>query len=59
VFRDLGFLQDEAEHLVVRSDLMIAVQKALERRGCRLASGFGFRFRGERLVSFGIWADQG
>jgi predicted XRE-type DNA-binding protein len=37
VFRDLGFSQDEAEHLLVRSDLMIAVQKALERRGCKQA----------------------
>ncbi len=33
VFRDLGFSPEEAEHLLVRSDLMIAVQKALDRRG--------------------------
>ena len=37
VFRDLGFTQDEAEHLLIRSDLMIAVQKALERRGVKQA----------------------
>jgi predicted XRE-type DNA-binding protein len=34
VFRDLGFREGEAAHLVVRADLMIAVQKALESRGC-------------------------
>src|SRR5574341_2518791 len=27
VFRDLGFPSDEAEHLLVRSDLLIKVQK--------------------------------
>ena len=37
VFRDLGFSHDEAEHLLIRSDLMIAVQKALERRGVKQA----------------------
>lgn len=37
VFRDLGFSQDEAEHLLIRSDLMIALQKALERRGLKQA----------------------
>jgi predicted XRE-type DNA-binding protein len=29
VFRDLGFPPDEAEHLLVRSDLMIKVQKVI------------------------------
>ena len=29
VFRDLGFSPEEAEHLKVRSDLMISVQKAI------------------------------
>jgi predicted XRE-type DNA-binding protein len=33
VFRDLGFSADEAEHLRVRSDLMISVQKAIASRG--------------------------
>src|SRR5687768_10739393 len=33
VFRDLGFSADEAEHLVVRADLLIALQKALTARG--------------------------
>lgn len=37
VFRDLGFSPEEAEHLLVRSDLMIAVQKALDRRGVKQA----------------------
>ena len=37
VFRDLGFSREEAEHLLVRSDLMIAVQKALERRRVKQA----------------------
>ncbi|HSL23155.1 MAG TPA: helix-turn-helix transcriptional regulator [Vicinamibacterales bacterium] len=33
VFRDLGFPADEAEHLLVRADLLIKVQKALASRG--------------------------
>jgi predicted XRE-type DNA-binding protein len=37
VFRDLGFSTEEAEHLLIRSDLMIAVQKAIERRGLKQA----------------------
>lgn len=37
VFRDVGFSREEAEHLLIRSDLMIAVQKALERRRLRQA----------------------
>ena len=37
VFRDLGFSREEAEHLLIRSDLMIAVQRALERRGGKQA----------------------
>ena len=32
VFRDLGFGEDEAEHLRVRSTLMIAVRKLIEER---------------------------
>src|SRR5690349_16027629 len=32
VFRDLGFPSEEAEHLLVRSDLMINVQKLIESR---------------------------
>jgi predicted XRE-type DNA-binding protein len=38
VFRDLGFSPEEAEHLLIRSDLMIAVQKALERRALTQAA---------------------
>jgi predicted XRE-type DNA-binding protein len=37
VFRDLGFSQEEAEHLLIRADLMIAVQKALDRRALKQA----------------------
>ncbi len=37
VFRDLGFSREEAEHLLSRSDLMIALQKALERRAVKQA----------------------
>ena len=32
VFRDLGFPPDEAEHLKVRSDLMLNLQKAIAAR---------------------------
>jgi predicted XRE-type DNA-binding protein len=32
VFRDLGFDEDEAEHLRIRSTLMIAVRKFIEDR---------------------------
>ena len=37
VFRDLGFSHEEAEHLIVRSDLMIQLQKMLTQRGYRQA----------------------
>ena len=33
VFRDLGFSAEEAEHLLIRSELMIHLQKALASRG--------------------------
>ena len=33
VFRDLGFSADEAEHLLVRADLLIQLQKTLASRG--------------------------
>ena len=32
VFRDLGFRHEEAEHLLVRADLMIQVQKLIASR---------------------------
>jgi predicted XRE-type DNA-binding protein len=32
VFRDLGFRREEAEHLLVRADLMIHVQKLIASR---------------------------
>jgi predicted XRE-type DNA-binding protein len=37
VFRDLGFSPDEAEHLKVRSNLMLNLQKAIEARGLKQA----------------------
>lgn len=37
VFRDLGFSPDEAEHLLVRSDLMIKVQKVIASRRLKQA----------------------
>ncbi len=33
VFRDLGFTSEEAEHLKIRSDLMIQLQKLIAVRG--------------------------
>lgn len=33
VFRDLGFSADEAEHLLIRADLLIQLQKAITSRG--------------------------
>ena len=35
VFRDLGFPPDAAEHLKVRSDLMLNLQKVIEARGLK------------------------
>jgi predicted XRE-type DNA-binding protein len=37
VFRDLGFPPDRAEHLLVRADLMIRVEKELRSRGFKRA----------------------
>ena len=37
VFRDLGFSAEEAEHLKVRSDLMIHLQEAISARGLKQA----------------------
>ena len=33
VFRDLGFSAEEAEHLLIRADLLIQLQKAVAARG--------------------------
>ena len=33
VFRDLGFAVEEAEHLLVRADLLIQLQKTITSRG--------------------------
>jgi predicted XRE-type DNA-binding protein len=37
VFRDLGFSKEEAEHLLVRADLLIQVQKAITSQGLKQA----------------------
>lgn len=37
VFRDLDFPDGEAEHLLVRADLLIALQRAIESRGLKQA----------------------
>lgn len=37
VFRDLGFSSEESEHLLVRADLLIQVQKAIAARGLKQA----------------------
>ena len=37
VFRDVGFRAGQAEHLLVRSDLLIQLQKAIASRGMKQA----------------------
>ena len=37
VFRDLGFTREEAEHLLVRTDLMIQLKKVVAARGLKQA----------------------
>ena len=37
VFRDVGFAAEQAEHLLVRSDLLIQLQKAIDSRGVKQA----------------------
>src|SRR5882672_8057099 len=37
VFRDLGFSKEESEHLLVRADLLIQVQKAIASKGLKQA----------------------
>jgi predicted XRE-type DNA-binding protein len=37
VFRDLGFSPDEAEHLKVRAELMVNLQKVITGRGLKQA----------------------
>ena len=37
VFRDLGFSAEEAHHLLIRSDLMIRLQKVIGSRGLKQA----------------------
>jgi predicted XRE-type DNA-binding protein len=38
VFRDLGFSREEAEHLLVRADLMIQLQQLIASRGLKQKS---------------------
>jgi predicted XRE-type DNA-binding protein len=37
VFRDLGFTTEDAEHLAIRADLMIQIEKAIKSRGLKQA----------------------
>jgi len=37
VFKDVGFADDEAEHLRVRADLLIRIQETLKARGLKQA----------------------
>ncbi len=37
VFRDLGFASEEAEHLEIRADLMIYIEKTIKSRGLKQA----------------------
>jgi predicted XRE-type DNA-binding protein len=37
VFRDLGFSEQESEHLVIRADLLIQIQKVATARGLKQA----------------------
>jgi predicted XRE-type DNA-binding protein len=37
VFRDLGFGAEESEHLLIRADLMIQIEKTLKERGLKQA----------------------
>ncbi len=37
VFRDVGFSREEAEHLYVRADLLIQLQKVIASRGLKQA----------------------
>ena len=37
LFRDLGFSKEESEHLLVRADLLIQVQKVIASRGLKQA----------------------
>jgi predicted XRE-type DNA-binding protein len=38
VFRDLGFGPEEAQHLLVRSELMLKIEKLLKERGLTQAA---------------------
>ncbi len=38
VFRDLGFPPEEAEHLLIRADLMIELQRRIEAQGMSQAA---------------------
>src|SRR5712691_11778435 len=38
VFRDLGFPREGAEHLLIRADLLLQLQKTIARRGLKQAA---------------------
>ena len=42
VFKDIGFPDDEAEHLRVRADLLIQIQETLKARGLKQAEAARF-----------------
>ena len=37
IFRDVGFAPEEAEHLLIRADLLIQLQKVISARGLKQA----------------------
>src|SRR4029077_18772344 len=50
VFRDLGFSKEESEHLLVRADLLIQVQKAISSRRLKHAeTGMALRVTQPRI----------
>ena len=57
VFHDLGFSADEAEHLLVRADLLIQMQKAIASRRLMPAKAATIGSLGE--PSRGRWLDAG
>ena len=51
MFRDLGFPPGKSEHLLVRADLMIRVEKELRSRGLKRAQAARFLGISQRRVS--------
>ena len=60
VFRDIGFPPAEAEHLLIRSDLMIAIRSLIEERGLtqtRAARLLGVTHQGLAFILNGRHSD--